>query len=446
MNYQLLHKKVAFHTLGCKLNFSESSTIARDFTEKGYQRVPFSEFADVYVINTCTVTDLADKKCKQAVKKVIRQNPKAVVAVIGCYAQLKPDEIKNIEGVNIVLGANEKFKLFEYIEKMETVADPIIHGCEIDTVAKFDPAYSSGDRTRSFLKIQDGCNYPCTYCTIPNARGKSRNDSIAKTVELAREIASKGFKEIILTGVNIGDFGRSTSENFFDLITALNQVEGIDRYRISSIEPNLLTDEIIRFVANSKKFLPHFHIPLQSGSDTILALMKRRYNRGLFANRLRTIKSEMPDAFIGIDVIVGFPGETHEKFEETYHFLEQSEASFLHVFSYSVRPGTPAAAMENKVDQKTIAERSRLLHQLSEQKHSAFYKQNEGKEAVVLFESKNENGKMYGFTENYLKVYCNYSDAFINQMIRVRLPKPGSTNSFDVGNLASVFQKKIKTP
>jgi threonylcarbamoyladenosine tRNA methylthiotransferase MtaB len=342
MEYQLNIKKVAFHTLGCKLNFSESSTIARDFTEKGYKRVSFSEHADVYVINTCTVTDMADKKCKQAVKKVIRQNPNAVVAVIGCYAQLKPEEIKNIDGVDIVLGANEKFKLFQYIENKDNIMEPVIHSCEIDSVTQFDSAYSSGDRTRSFLKVQDGCNYPCTYCTIPNARGKSRNDSIENTIKQAQEIAAKGFKEIILTGVNIGDFGRTTDETFFDLIKELDKVDGIERYRISSIEPNLLNDEILEFVANSKKFLPHFHIPLQSGSNDILALMKRRYNREKFANRVEKIKQLMPNAFIGVDVIVGFPGETDEKFMETYQFIELLDISFLHVFSYSVRSGTPA--------------------------------------------------------------------------------------------------------
>jgi len=435
MEYQLNIKKVAFHTLGCKLNFSESSTIARDFTDKGYKRVSFAEHADVYVINTCSVTDTADKKCKQAVKKVIKQNPEAIVAVIGCYAQLKPDEIKNIEGVDIVLGANEKFRLFQYIENKNPVQEPIVHSCEIDSVTQFDSAYSSGDRTRSFLKVQDGCNYPCTYCTIPKARGKSRNDSIENTVKQAVEIATKGFKEIILTGVNIGDFGRYSGESFLGLLKELDKVEGIERYRISSIEPNLLNNEILEFVSQSKKFLPHFHIPLQSGSNAILALMKRRYNREKFANRVSKIKELMPDAFIGVDVIVGFPGETDEKFMETYHFLDQLDISFLHVFSYSVRPGTPAAEMDAKVEQKTINQRSKILHQLSDIKHRAFCSQNIDKEAIVLFEAKNENGKMHGLTENYLKVMVPYSKSLINQIHRVKLQDLDPRNCFNIQSI-----------
>lgn len=431
MNYSLDIKKVAFHTLGCKLNFSESSTIAREFTEKGYKRVAFSDIADVYIINTCSVTDLADKKCKQVVKKATKLNPNAIVAVIGCYAQLKPEEIQNIPGVDIVLGANEKFSLFQFIESKQVSEQPIIHSCEIDAVDKFDPAYSSGDRTRSFLKVQDGCNYPCTYCTIPKARGKSRNDSIENTVKVAREIASQGFREIILTGVNIGDFGRTTGEKFIDLLRELDKVEGIERYRISSIEPNLLTDEMIGFVAASSKFLPHFHIPLQSGSSEILARMKRRYKRELFANRVSKIKELMPDAFIGVDVIVGFPGETDEKFRETYHFLENLDVSFLHVFSYSVRPGTPAENMEGKINQKIIHQRSKALHQLSENKHKNFYIRNIGKKEIVLFESKNENGFMYGFTRNYLKVKTPFNKQFINQLINVKLINPDERNCFD---------------
>jgi threonylcarbamoyladenosine tRNA methylthiotransferase MtaB len=441
MDYQFQNKKVAFHTLGCKLNFSESSTIARDFTDKGYQRVKFSESADVYVINTCTVTDQADKKCRQAVKKIIKQSPEAVIAVIGCFAQLKPEEIKNIPGVDIVLGANEKFKLFQYIENQKHNQNPIIHGCEIDSVIKFDPAYSSGDRTRSFLKVQDGCDYPCTYCTIPKARGISRNESIENTIKLAEEIASKGFKEIILTGVNIGDFGRSTNEGFIDLIKALDKVEGIERYRISSIEPNLLTDEVIEFVAKSTKFLPHFHIPLQSGSNDILALMKRRYRRELFANRISKIKETMPQAFIGVDVIVGFPGESEEKFQETYQFLEHLDISFLHVFSYSVRPGTPAADMKEKIDQKTTNQRSKTLHHLSELKHHAFYLQNINNEVTVLFESKNENGKMYGFTENYLKVMVPFSKDLINQVVPVKLKHLNDQNCFEIEPLNAVLRE-----
>jgi threonylcarbamoyladenosine tRNA methylthiotransferase MtaB len=414
-------KKVAFQTLGCKLNFSESSTIARDFTQKGFSRVKFNEKADVYVINTCTVTEQADKKCRQAVKKITKQNPDAVVAVVGCYAQLKPNEISNIPGVDIVLGANEKFKLFRFIEEFEKGKTPITHSCEIDEVEQFDAAYSSGDRTRSFLKIQDGCNYPCTYCTIPKARGKSRNNNIAQTVEQANEIAAKGYKEIVLTGVNIGDFGQSTNENFFELIKQLDEVEGVERYRISSIEPNLLSDEIIEFVADSKSFLPHFHIPLQSGANEILKLMKRRYNRERFASRIEKIKELIPDAFIGVDVIVGFPGETDELFNETYRFLESLDISFLHVFSYSERPGTASVAISGKNSSKVIADRSKALHRLSDKKHKAFYEKNIGTSHKVLIEAKNNSGKMYGFTENYLKVELDYRQDLINKIKQVTL-------------------------
>jgi len=414
-------KKVAFQTLGCKLNFSESSTIARDFTENGFSRVKFNEKADVYVINTCTVTDQADKKCRQAVKKITKQNPDAVVAVVGCYAQLKPDEISNIPGVDIVLGANEKFKLFHFIEEFEQEKAPITHSCEIDEVEQFDAAYSSGDRTRSFLKIQDGCDYPCTYCTIPKARGKSRNNNIEQTLKQANEIAAKGYKEIVLTGVNIGDFGQSTNESFFELIQQLDEVKGVERYRISSIEPNLLSDEIIEFVANSKSFLPHFHIPLQSGTNEILKLMKRRYNRERFASRIEKIKELIPDAFIGVDVIVGFPGETNELFNETYLFLESLDISFLHVFSYSERPGTGSVTIPDKNSSKVIADRSKALHRLSDKKHKAFYKKNIGTSHKVLIEAKNNSGKMYGFTENYLKVELDYQSDLINKIKQVTL-------------------------
>ncbi len=417
------NKKVAFQTLGCKLNFSESSTIARDFTEKGFSRVKFNEKANVYVINTCTVTDQADKKCRQAVKKITRQNPNAMVAVVGCYAQIKPDEISNIPGVNIVLGANEKFQLFKFIEEFQKERTPISHSCEIDEVEKFDAAYSSGDRTRSFLKVQDGCDYKCTYCTIPNARGKSRNDTIKKTVDQAIKIAVSGYKEIILTGVNIGDFGKSTGESFIELIQQLDKIKGIERYRISSIEPNLLSDEIISFVANSQKFLPHFHIPLQSGSNEILRLMKRRYNRERFASRIKKIKELIPNAFIGVDVIVGFPGETDDLFNKTFLFLESLDISFLHVFSYSERPGTGSVNMSGKNLAKVITERSKALHQLSDQKHQSFYKKNIGSEQKILIEAKNNQGKMYGFTENYLKVELEYKKGLVNQIKSVNLIK-----------------------
>lgn len=417
------NKKVAFQTLGCKLNFSETSTIARDFTKKNYHRVRFTEKADVYVINTCTVTEQADKKCRQAVKKIIRQNPDAIVAVVGCYAQLKPDEISNIPGVDIVLGANEKQKLFNFIEQYEQEHKPIYHSCEINEIETFDAAYSSGDRTRSFLKVQDGCDYPCTYCTIPKARGKSRNQNIEKTVALAKEIATKGYKEIILTGVNIGDFGKSTNENFYELICELDKVEGIERYRISSIEPNLLTDEIIEFTAKSSKFLPHFHIPLQSGSNEILKKMKRRYNRERFADRIYKIKELIPDAFIGVDVIVGFPGETDELFQETYDFLNALDISFLHVFSYSERSGTESTEMSGKNDAKAIALRSKRLHDLSQQKHHTFYSKYLDTTHKVLFEAKNNQGKMYGFTDNYLKVETAYNKYLINKIKTVQLKK-----------------------
>lgn len=415
------NKKVAFHTLGCKLNFSESSTIARDFTEKGFIRVNFNEKADVYVINTCTVTNQADKKCRQAVKKITKQNPDAIVAVVGCYAQLKPDEISNIPGVNIVLGANEKFELFKFIQGFKKNQAPIMHSCEIDEVEQFDAAYSSGDRTRSFLKVQDGCDYPCTYCTIPKARGKSRNDTIEKTLEQAHEIASKGFKEIILTGVNIGDFGKSTNETFFRLLQELDKVKGIERYRISSIEPNLLDNEIIEFVSKSQKILPHFHIPLQSGSNEILKLMKRRYNRERFASRINKIKEIIPNAFIGVDVIVGFPGETDELFMDTYKFLDSLEISFLHVFSYSERPGTESANMDKKNSSKKIAERSKALHQLSDKKHEGFYTKNIGSSQQILIEAKSNSEKMYGFTSNYLKVELDYKPGLVNQIKTIKL-------------------------
>ncbi len=415
------NKKVAFHTLGCKLNFSESSTIARDFTEKGFSRVKFNEKADVYVINTCTVTNQADKKCRQAVKKITKQNPEAIVAVVGCYAQLKPDEISNIPGVNIVLGTNEKFKLFNFIQEFNKESSKINHSCEIEELSQFDAAYSLGDRTRSFLKVQDGCDYPCTYCAIPMARGKSRNNSIEKTLEQAKEIAAKACKEIVLTGVNIGDFGQTTNETFFELIQNLDKVSGIERYRISSIEPNLLSDEIIQFVSKSKKFLPHFHIPLQSGSNEILKLMKRRYNRKRFSDKIDKIKEFIPNAYIGVDVIVGFPGETMELFDQTYNFLDSLDISFLHVFSYSERPGTESADMIGKNSIKVIADRSKAMHELSDKKHKLFYKKNIGSNHKILIEAKNNHGKMYGFTENYLKVEIDYKPGLVNQIKSVKL-------------------------
>jgi len=426
------NKKIAFQTLGCKLNFSESSTIARDFTENGFERVKFNEKSDVYVINTCTVTGQADKKCRQAVKKIVKNNPDAIIALIGCYAQIKPDEVSDIEGVDIVLGVDEKFKLFEYVEEFEKERKQINHSCEIETVEQFDASYSAGDRTRSFLKIQDGCDYLCTYCTIPKARGKSRNENIIKTVNQAKEIAKKGYKEIVLTGVNIGDFGKSTDETFIGLIKELDKVEGIERYRISSIEPNLLTDEVIEFVAKSKKFLPHFHIPLQSGSNKVLKLMKRRYLRERFADRIEKINELIKDAFIGVDVIVGFPAETEELFNETYMFLESLNVSFLHVFSYSDRDGTESSVCKIKVDKKIIKERSKKLHKLSDIKHTEFYKKNIGKTKSVLFETGNNKEKIIGFTDNYIKVETNYNDNLLNKIVKVKLNNFNNDFLFDV--------------
>ena len=426
------NKKIAFQTLGCKLNFSESSTIARDFTQNGFERVKFNEKSDVYVINTCTVTEQADKKCRQAVKKIVKNNPDAIIALIGCYAQIKPNEVSDIEGVDIVLGVDEKFKLFEYIEKFEKERKQINHSCEIENVEQFDAAYSSGDRTRSFLKIQDGCDYLCTYCTIPKARGKSRNENIEKTINQAREIAKKGYKEIVLTGVNIGDFGKSTDETFFELIKELDKVEGIERYRISSIEPNLLTDEVIEFVANSKKFLPHFHIPLQSGSNEVLKIMKRRYLKERFADRIKKINELIEDAFIGVDVIVGFPTETKELFNETYTFLESLNISFLHVFSYSDRAGTKSSVFKTKVSKKEIKERSKKLHQLSDIKHAEFYKKNIGKIKSVLFETGNNEEKIIGFTDNYIKVETRYNKKLVNKIIKVKLDNLKEDFLFDI--------------
>jgi len=413
-------KKVAFHTLGCKLNFSETSTVARLFENKGYERVGINEKADIYIINTCSVTAQAERKCRTAIKKVQKINKEAFVAVIGCYAQLKPKEIIAIEGVDLVLGANEKFNLFSYIEDLKKKKSPEIHSCEIDEVNSFLPAFSSNDRTRSFLKVQDGCDYECAYCTIPKARGKSRNHNIAKTVEVAKQAVESGVKEIILTGVNTGDFGRSTGEKFIDLVKELDKIEGINRYRISSIEPNLITDEIIDFVANSKSFLPHFHIPLQSGCNKILAKMQRRYKRELYAEKVAKIKAVMPNASIGVDVIVGFPSESDEDFKSTYDFINGLNISYLHVFSYSERPGTKSIDIKPKVSSEKITERSKKLHILSDKKTRYFYEQNLNKEINVLFETTNEGKLMHGFTENYLKIEHEFDKNLINKIVKVK--------------------------
>lgn len=414
-------KKVAFHTLGCKLNFSETSTISRSFKEKGFNVVDFNTEADIYVINTCSVTEQANKKCRQAIKKIQKINQDAFVAVVGCYAQLKPEEIAKNLGVDLVLGTKEKFNILEHLNNLEKKEIPEIYSCEINDVDQFDSSHSEADRTRSFLKVQDGCDYSCTYCTIPLARGKSRNKKISELITEAENIGKSGIKEIILTGVNIGDFGKSTSETFFDLLKALEKVEDIERIRISSIEPNLLKSEIIEFVAKSNKIQHHFHIPLQSGCNKTLAKMQRRYNRELFQSRVERIKDLMPDAFIGVDVIVGFPGETETDFNDAFEFLESLEASFYHVFSYSERPNTKSANFSDKVPKNIITERSKILHKLAEQKLKEFYLQNLGKKAQVLFESSKKDNLMFGFTGNYVKVETECNKSLIGEIIDVTL-------------------------
>ncbi len=399
-------KRVAFYTLGCKLNFAETSTIARQFEKQGYERVEFNEEADVYIVNSCTVTQQADRKCRAAIRKAIRLSPDAFVAIAGCYAQLKADEISKIKGIDAILGAQEKFKMFQLFDGFQKNSEPEILASPIKKAELFEPSYSLSDRTRSFLKIQDGCDYYCSFCTIPFARGKSRNASIPETVNKAKEIASSGIREIVLTGVNIGDFGQSGDENFFDLIKALEKVKGIERYRISSIEPNLLEDKIIEFIFNSPKFMPHLHIPLQSGSDTILKQMKRKYDTSLFAGKVSKIRKEMPLAGIGVDVIVGFPGESDEEFDNTYTFLKGLDISYLHVFSYSERENTRSVKMDEKVSSKVINERSKRLHLLSERKRIEFANRNTEPEHSVLFEGKKEHGLISGWTENYIKFQC----------------------------------------
>lgn len=417
----VLNNRVAFVTLGCKLNFSETSSLARQFTEHGYERVPSSKVADIYVINTCSVTEHADKKCRQTIRKLHKINPDAIIAVTGCYAQLKPNEILSIEGVDLVLGADQKENLFMKVSQLTSKGNGKSFSCSIQEVSSIFPAYSSDDRTRSFLKVQDGCDYHCSYCTIPLARGKSRNLEISFLVKQAEEIGKKGIKEIVLTGVNTGDFGKSTGESFFDLIKALEQVPGIDRYRISSIEPNLLTEEIIEWISKSVKFLPHFHIPLQSGSDKILALMKRRYNTTLFRSRIELIRKYMPEAFIGIDVIVGFPGETNDEFEITYNFLSELKPAFLHIFPYSKRADTPAASYEDQVHDSDKTTRVERLTQLSDRLHTEFCDQFKGTAEEVLFESTQRGGKMFGYTRNYIKVEKPFDKDQIGKIVKVLL-------------------------
>jgi threonylcarbamoyladenosine tRNA methylthiotransferase MtaB len=409
-------KKVAFYTLGCKLNFSETSTISRLFEDAGFAKVDFEEHPDVYVINTCSVTENADKKCKQLVKRAKKINPDSFVVIVGCYAQLKPTEIAQITGVNMVLGANEKFNILEHLEKVDqTSNETIVSFDNIKQTKEFVPSFSYGDRTRSFLKVQDGCDYFCTFCTIPLARGKSRNASIAETIVEAKKIAATEIKEVVLTGVNIGDFGQGEGENFFELIQSLDKVEGIDRFRISSIEPNLLSNEIIDFcLSDSKRFVPHFHVPLQSGSNRILHLMRRKYERSLYAERVQQIKSLRKDACIGVDVIVGFPGETDEDFMETIDFLKDLDISYLHVFTYSERANTGAPKLGEAVPMDVRRERSKQLHLLSDRKKRQFYEENRESKRSVLFEQEEDEGLMYGFTENYVKVKYPYDPQLVN--------------------------------
>jgi threonylcarbamoyladenosine tRNA methylthiotransferase MtaB len=423
----MMGKQVAFYTLGCKLNFSETSTIARDLQEEGFEKVDFDRPADLYVINTCSVTDNADKKCRQVVRQALKNNPDAFIAVVGCYAQLQPEEIAAIPGVDLVLGASEKFKLSDYITDLDKKAVGAIHSCEIDQADFYVGSYAIGDRTRAFLKVQDGCDYKCTYCTIPLARGISRSDTLNNVISNAKEIAGQGIREIVLTGVNIGDYGKGEFGNkkhehtFLELIKALDEVPGIARYRISSIEPNLLQNETIDFVAGSRRFVPHFHIPLQSGNNEILGLMRRRYRRELYAERVSRIREKMPQACIGVDVIVGFPGETEDHFMDTYNFLHGLDISYLHVFTYSERPNTPAAAMEGSVPVAERARRSKMLRSLSDKKRRAFYRQHLTREFEVLFEGENKKGYIHGFTENYIKVKAPWNPDLVGTTQRVVL-------------------------
>lgn len=437
-----MSKTAAYHTLGCKLNFAETSTIARQLTAAGYAKVTFDDPASVYIINTCSVTEAADKECRVHVKRARKANPEGLVVVVGCYAQLKPEEISSIEGVDLVLGATEKFNIPSYLQQLsKSGSKAAVHSCEIGDADFFVGSYSIGDRTRAFLKVQDGCDYKCTYCTIPLARGISRSDTIEHIVASAREIAQKGIREIVLTGVNIGDFGKGEFGNkkhehtFLDLITSLDQVEGIERIRISSIEPNLLKDESIELVQKSRSFVPHFHIPLQSGSDTILKLMKRRYLTSLYSQRIEKIRQVLPDAAIGVDVIVGFPGETHEEFLKTYRFLQSLPISYLHVFTYSERADTEAALMSGAVDPKERKERNKMLRILSEKKKMEFYHTQLGKEYPVLWEHEERAGKMYGFTPNYIRAEAPYDSLLAGTTQQVRLEKLSVEGNVEVSAL-----------
>ncbi|MDO5615457.1 MAG: tRNA (N(6)-L-threonylcarbamoyladenosine(37)-C(2))-methylthiotransferase MtaB [Cruoricaptor ignavus] len=432
-------KTAAYHTLGCKLNFAETSTIARTLTGAGYEKVSFDDKADVYVINTCSVTENADRECKLHVKRATKANPSGLVVILGCYAQLKPEEISKIDGVDLVLGAKEKFNILSYLDDLrKSENEGIIHSCEIDEADFFIGSYSIGDRTRAFLKVQDGCDYKCTYCTIPLARGISRSDTIENVLKNAKEISEKNIKEIVLTGVNIGDYGKGEFGNkkhehtFLDLIKELDKVQGIERIRISSIEPNLLKDESIELVAKSRSFVPHFHIPLQSGSDDLLKKMKRRYLTNLYTERISKIREVMPDAAIGVDVIVGFPGETEEKFLETYNYLNNLPISYLHVFTYSERENTEAVEMVGVVPIPERKKRNKMLRILSEKKKMAFYQTQLGKTLPVLWEHENKNGLMYGFTENYIRVQKPFDANFINEIELVKLEKIGEDGTVSV--------------
>ena len=424
-------KKVGFYTLGCKLNFSETSTISRDFVEEGFERVEFSEYADIYVINTCSVTDNADRKFKTIVKQAQKSNPHAFVAAIGCYAQLKPQELADIHGVDLVLGATEKFKITDYINDLSKNDFGEVHSCEIQDADFYVGSYSIGDRTRAFLKVQDGCDYKCTYCTIPLARGISRSDKLDNVLKNANDIAMKGIKEIVLTGVNIGDYGKGEFGNkkhehtFFDLVKALDDVVGVERLRISSIEPNLLGDDVIDFVAQSKSFVPHFHIPLQSGSNDILKLMRRRYLKELYVERIMRIKTKMPHACIGVDVIVGFPGETEERFLETYNFLANLDISYLHVFTYSERDNTVASTLSDIVPKNIRAKRSKMLRSLSVKKRRAFYESQLNTVRNVLFEAENKQGYIQGFSDNYVKIKVPWNPALVNTIYSMKLSEIG---------------------
>ncbi len=432
------YKKIAFHTLGCKLNFAETSALARQFTDAGYARVEMEEHPDVLVINTCSVTEQADKKCRNIVSRAVRHNPGVFVAVVGCYAQLKPAEIAAIEGVDIVLGAGEKFNLLKRVE--ETPKDGIAHiaAGEIKDVKTFVPSYSSGDRTRTFLKVQDGCNYFCAFCTIPLARGRSRSATIADTIAQAQKAIDAGAKEIVLTGVNIGDFGTAHGETLYELVRKLNDLQGVERFRISSIEPNLLTDEIIELVAESEKFMPHFHIPLQSGNDEILQAMRRRYRSALYQSRVEKILKHMPDACIGVDVITGFPSETDERFEVTRSFLRDLPVSYLHVFTYSERDNTTALRNPEIIPVEIRHERTKMLRILSEKKKLAFSRNHCGQQRSVLWEASEENGWMFGFTDNYIKLKTQYRPELVNT---ISLATIGSIDSEGIG-LAENIQSK----